>query len=113
MTAKEILKAARGLISDREHWTTKAYARGRHGGTVPVSSKEACQFCAIGAADRIVYLRTGSLVTRDSETLREEVMRALILATITLGYTAVTDVNDIGGHALTLTMYDRAIEKAA
>ena len=99
MTPLEILKAARALITDPQHWTTGDYARDVEGHGVGSGSPDAVAWCAFGAI---------SAVGRDaSRRHRDSADEALRLACGGL----VGDANDRYGHAYILAAYDRAIAK--
>ena len=55
MTTKEILIQAKALISDKDHWTQRFFARNKERMPVSPAGKSACQWCAIGAIIRIRY----------------------------------------------------------
>ena len=49
MTTIELLKAARALIAEPEHWTTVLPARNGHGYGTEVLGSDTVAWCAVGA----------------------------------------------------------------
>jgi len=95
MTDLKILTASRELISKPENWTQKAYARGKSGRKVKVTSKLAVCFCPIGAIAKIAKLGT-------LEVLCGETAKAL-------GQSHLVYFNDTHTHAEVLALFDAAI----
>lgn len=52
MTTLEVLRKAREVIANPEHWTRGAYAKDVNGNEVNFAGKTACKFCAAGAIFR-------------------------------------------------------------
>jgi hypothetical protein len=96
MTPLDALKAARDLITNYDHWTTRVFARASDGGMIDPHSEYACQFCAVGA---IIHIA-------DRNGLPFQAVRSLLPDNI-----AAT--NDFDGHAAVLREYDIAIAKCA
>jgi len=98
----EQLIAARALIADKANWTQTRLARDEYGTSVDPSVPDACRFCAVGAAIRVVG---------DQEPATAMV-NVLDKAAWRLFKRLVVDVNDARGHAETLRVYDEAIAVA-
>jgi hypothetical protein len=96
-----VLRAARKLIEDPEHWTTAALARDANGKEVPPDAGEAVRWCAYGAC--VVVSRSGLLMDLSQ--------RALEKAASASGGGGVEAVNDNDGHAAVLELYDTAIRR--
>jgi hypothetical protein len=94
--ALAIGRAARALIADPAHWTSRALARDGIGDPVPPQWNTAVSFCALGAVSR---------VTNGNEHETQEFFRHLYRFT-TLH---IAIVNDRCGHAAVLDLFDRAI----
>jgi hypothetical protein len=56
MTSKELLTKAKKLIDKPKNWTQGAFARNEINIAVPVSAPNACQFCLLGAIERVCAL---------------------------------------------------------
>jgi hypothetical protein len=107
MTPAEILRAAKALIADPKRWTMGEYARDTAGAFVSPTDPAACCFCAIGA-----LARAAGRPVCDIE--REDLPAAGFLqeACRETGAYFPHRVNDDGGHAAVMAMYDRAISLA-
>lgn len=98
-TPSEILRAARDKIADPARWTQNAHALDRYGEVVDAKDERAVRWCAMGAL----------LPELDGKpmSIKDAVYRHLESALGSTDY--VTNVNDRGGHAAVLNLYDRAI----
>jgi hypothetical protein len=56
MTSKELLTKAKKLIDKPKNWTQGAFARNEINIAVPISAPNACQFCLMGAIERVCAL---------------------------------------------------------
>lgn len=113
MNEVEILKAARSLIEDQNCWATGKLARDAAGLGCDVYSDSACQFCALGALERIQLM---THTWRGDGFLYKSAIKLLIDRDV-LGWrlsckASPAYVNDVLGHAAVMEMYDRAIEMA-
>ena len=68
----KVLQTARGMIEDKEHWTTKVAARNKNGKVVNGYWEEASQWCATAAIRRAIDQQHQGYV---DETLAIEVIR--------------------------------------
>lgn len=109
MTTAALLKAARQKIEKPENWTQGANARDKNGAECPLESKEACQFCALGAV---------STVEDESSHLgylwaEGALLRAVLQLQPDSPANPVTVIhfNDHGTHADVLKMFDLAIKE--
>lgn len=102
MTALEILRAARALISKPERWTQGSNARNpRTKRRVSVRSPLAGQFCAVGSMDRVF---NGSLP-------RFERWNAGAALSEMIAPFSLSDFNDTHTHPEVLALFDRAIAR--
>ena len=53
MKTKDILNKAKELISNPNHWAKGSYAFNKQGKEVSYESNDACQFCALGAINKV------------------------------------------------------------
>lgn len=98
----DVLRAARAIIAEREHWTTGEMARNAEGNSCPWGSRDAVRFCALGAIRRVVR-DPGDVI--DACAVLHAAARALYPEKASF----VTEVNDQLGHEAVLAMFDRAI----
>lgn len=102
----ELLKAARDLIADPAHHTTRAYGRDAAGARLSTGfAPEAVCWCAVGALQCAALQPVAGNWKLALDTL-EEAAQDLFEAD-------VVSVNDGRGHGPVMRMYDRAIEMAA
>jgi hypothetical protein len=101
----ELLKAARDLISDPAHHTTKAFARNGEGRRVTLlgNDPDAVCWCAVGAIQCLARNRYD----------RREAIKALDDVALDIFGVSIVAVNDDRGHEAVMRVYDRAIEMAA
>ena len=97
VTALEVLKAARELISRPEAWTQGVWARDASGEKVLSTSREAVCWCALGA------------VTRSACNALEQEVAFTELRQGTTGFGGIGDFNDQSSHGEVLALFDRAI----
>lgn len=110
----EILKAARGRLSDPDHWYQGEYACDEDGAYIAANSERACKWCAAGAVL--------AELDRDIAVGEPEVADALepLVGAISGQPPADDMVQEIASfnddpdrtHAEILALYDRAIELA-
>jgi hypothetical protein len=102
----EILKAARALISEPEHWTQETYARDKDGNKAHVQSPSAYCFCSSGAVRR-ACIEQGE---ENDEVAGEAV---LYLSDMVDGmsdsFNNIVIYNDNHTHAEVLAVFDKAI----
>ncbi len=91
MTAREVLQAARDLISDRSHWRTGQL------------EDERGRVCAIGALNRVVG------VSNEEESYNNPAIRPAVEALARV----LPDVDDENDHDCVIAAFDAAIEKAS
>jgi hypothetical protein len=97
----QILERARTLIADERHWCPGDLARNALGFPVSPTDGNAEQRCALGALVAAAHEFTNDpgLVHH----LATTAMRPLV------GATSLTHINDAGGHAVVLELFDLAI----
>lgn len=96
-TKLEVLKAARERITDKKSWTTKAMARDKNSRVTSASDPKACKWCATGAIKLEAILRGHE----DWWSVVAEIQRPR--------FESVVWVNDMGGHAAILDLFDKTI----
>lgn len=106
LTALQILKAARKLLSKPERWIQHSSARSSGGLTVKVKSPDAVGWCAIGAIRRC----------DDNRSTNGCVAERCLTLTIPRSskHCGITGYNDAQGrsHKQIMTWFDRAIKRA-
>jgi len=107
MTPKEILIAAREIVTEPEHWTRGHYAASARGDMTVVTSCEAVCFCAVGAIRRAVW-EDGDENIANAKMAVGQLCRKVGLA----GEITLVSWNDAKGrtHAEVLALFDKAIE---
>ena len=107
---RQILSRARAIIADEVNWTSKALARDSSGRLCEWDDARATAFCALGA-----LVRAASEFIRDDYVAHSFAMEATrqILEASRLSGSCLPMLNDSGGHALTLAMFDRALDASA
>lgn len=103
MTPKEVLIAARALISDPGKWTRGDYAIDKDGKTVSVLSQDATCWCALGAIRKAGHY----YCDRNEPALFLE--RAIFGEKIDF----IDVFNDSHTHEEVIAAFDRAIELAS
>lgn len=109
MTTLEILTAARNLISDPAHWTTRVPARNEAHEVTSPRNDDACQWCALGA---IAAVMPEQAYTVDSTAAILSLSRYCGSAFQDPGYPIgrITRINDSEGHTAILSAFDKAIQ---
>jgi hypothetical protein len=97
----EVLKKARGLISDPKHWTQGTFAKDAYGREVDPEDDQAICFCAIGA----IHAAAGGM--------NEDCGRAIWDLRIRTPERSVSEFNDHRSHAEVLELFDDAIARLA
>lgn len=106
MTSLEILKAARDLITDRKHWTTRAYFRDKNGECCSLRD-DTYSYCLSGALMK-ASVNLGAGLGEDYGVSSKYMWEATRQAT---GFYEIPSfANDQGGHDVVLSILDRAIE---
>lgn len=100
----DILRRARALITDPQHWTTRYTARDREGDPTSEWTDDAVSFCAIGAINRCSE-STGASCAADYARAAVDALHALPVS----DPYPITLVNDHHGHAVVLQRFDIAI----
>lgn len=103
MNLVAMMVAAKNLILNKSNWTKGMLARDKCGNAVCPESKEACQFCAMGALDRIIKKEEAGPV--NANFLRKELHRAAQR----MGRNSAIAVNDACEHSDVMKMFDEAI----
>ena len=96
---RDLLVAARELISDSERWTQGCNARDRNGAPVPHEHQAAVAWCAAGACRRV---SAGTPLLRTVREARNRLDRAVPLGRL-------GDFNDTHTHAEVLALFDTAV----
>lgn len=99
----DILRQARDLIAEPEHWCQGAFARKVCGGTVPPGSPDAARWCMLGALMRCAVWVPEWILARAS----------VVLEDIVSPY-SIESYNDLRGryHHEVIAVYNRAIAAA-
>lgn len=101
-----VLRAAKQIISDPSRWTCGEYARTSRGKCIGVECDAAVSFCSIGAL--------ASALGSDVDAAENSAAYKLLHRVATEeSYWSVASLNDQGGHAAAMSMFDRAIEIAS
>lgn len=104
------LISAKDLISDPKHWTTDMLARNHQGRNCSPLSEKAVSFCAVGAMMRVTDIDLVSPLVVPTHPLRRAAAEIYVPGLSCKATPA--RVNNALGHAVTLGMFDRAIELA-
>ena len=99
----DVLRAARKRIDDKSRWTRLVPARDRVGIPVDADDESARSWCVLGA----VNADTPDSVRGHESTWR--LTGALRIIAVRLGYDTIGAANDLGGHAVALSILDAAI----
>ena len=100
MKTREILVAARELISQPERWTKGEYARDLNGRRVSPGGPNAVCWCSIGAMAKVAGLSSGEMEASEASV-------TLALAAESNG--VIPEWNDASGHQSVVEAFDRAI----
>jgi len=103
ITAAEVLKKARNLISKPENWTQGYAARNKLGAPVHIYSEDANCFCAVGAVGRAVHEL--ELNSKERDVLLLSYFDPVL-------HTSVAEFNDSNTHNKVLELFDKAIAEA-
>lgn len=102
-TDLDLLKCARSLITDPEHWTTQAYARLSNKGFAYIHAPDTHSYCAQGAIYKAIYLHMGDVhyfaIGRPILNLLEKNLDGQPLMV----------VNDCSTHERVLSVFDKTI----
>lgn len=102
MTVAQTLKDVKELLGpEGEHWTQEAYARGKSGRAVKTLGKAACQWCLVGAFNRV----------RTERNITLPVFSGVLRNTGMLDY-SIVDFNDTHEWPEVSALLDKAIEEA-
>lgn len=99
--AVRILRHAKALISNKEHWIKDEFATNAYGEVVPSYDDTACKFCAVGANRKAVGFGKSDIS-----------LPYLTMATalMTLGTSAhIAKFNDMATHEEVMELFDVAI----
>jgi len=95
----EVLRQARALISDRDHWMCGNYASGPNGKARKPNDEDAVRWCALGAIIRVGGYSLGA----------DRAVRALQMNTFAVARLGVSGYNDTKGHTAMLAVFDQTI----
>lgn len=104
----ENLIAARNLISDKNNWCTFNRAQNEHGEFVEPTDYSACQFCAVGAVQKVMGYDCNSLDYQDVYQLPE--VEFLSSVSKVFYGRPIYITNDSLGHKEVLKVFDHAIQ---
>ncbi|UTS52108.1 hypothetical protein [Synechococcus phage BUCT-ZZ01] len=99
----ETLIAAKDLIKDKKNWCRVNRAQNKKGQYVDPWHRSACQFCAVGAVQKVANY-DNNIYTSPEVVLLNNVSRQIFGR-------AVFMVNDEYGHDEVMQVFDKAIEK--
>ncbi len=102
-----ILKAARAIIEDPKHWTSRTFSRLKDGTPCLIDDPNAYSFCAEGALERANPART------ETWAAAADFLDAAANKLSDLDGGGIVYINDRRGHAAVLGCFDRAIEAAS
>lgn len=102
-SAVEVLKKAKALIADPEHWCQGVMAKNDFGSEVYPDDLDACRWCAEGGMRAVQPFGTHSF-TSAWDLLKE--------AAAEVGYMSPVSLNDEANHPTVMKMFDRAIALA-
>ena len=105
MTTKKILQKARELITDPTNWTQNVTARDNQNFPVVATQRDACQWCAVGALARTVYLNIGFKQRAKAYLKAQQSLQKVIPEDTLIG-----TYNDNHTHQDILATFDKAIE---
>lgn len=106
MNALEILKSARAILSNPDHWIKDDMAKDKNRKSVETSDPEACSFCTLGALRRAagITFRNSNAYTDARVAIREELPNNTVSIACYNDRVSTT-------HADVLGLFDRAISK--
>ena len=113
-----ILRNARAMINDKDHWTQTVFARDEQGKPVDPGSDKACQWCATGAIMASAYLLMDiprHFAENKARQLAEYLGIIVRERTYSVGaynVGSIEDYNDELDHASVLAIFDEAIRRA-
>lgn len=108
LTALDVLKKARKLISNRENWIKGYSARDREGNCTSSAGAKAYSFCSTGALWAVVKNQNEDLYYEPRNLLQSEIRKLP-----KQHYYSVVDFNDDPKttHKQVLSIFDRAIKR--
>jgi hypothetical protein len=105
MNAKEVLVAAKNLLSDPNKWTKGEMARTINNVDVPFYAKNATCWCTLGAINKVLF--------DANEETNKLAFKYLSDAASSFGYRYISDMNDEVDHDAVMKLFDAAIKLAA
>lgn len=107
---QQILRKARGLLSDKRKWTRYGAARTGNGAVCPPYAPEAVKFCAYGAIARAALEVTGD--TQQARRLARSIEMLLVGGErAPQPPNRLCYVNDRKGYAAVMGLFDAAAER--
>lgn len=106
--AARLLRAARAIIEDPEHWTKRYYARDAQDRSARVEDDDACKFCSLGAVHK-AFLNDQTFKLTDTYYAKDFLGKVTRHLTPNLG---IGGYNDTHNHEQVLEMFDQAIKLA-
>jgi hypothetical protein len=112
-TIADILREARALIVDPEHWTQGHYAESFDGCEVPATDPMAFRFCPLGAVRRVVNVSWGEECTEYADA---EIELHVAAHAVDSDFETIAELNDFFhsdvGHRYVMQAFDIAIDNA-
>jgi hypothetical protein len=104
-----ILKQAREILSNPDHWTKGCNARDRYGHSCASAGGEACKWCAHGALCKLTPADTQEEKQKACD-IRNKAMGYLRKVSESRGFISFTYYNDeVATHSDILSLFDEAI----
>jgi hypothetical protein len=104
---REIVQKARGLISDKKHWTHGSYAATRSGKPCHTAHPDVYKFCAEGA---ICLAALRAVKGRMAKGMHMGHAVVIALNSVSSGTPmTVICINDANGHQAVLELFDKAL----
>lgn len=109
---RQVLRKARGLLSDKRRWTRYGAARTGSGAVCPPYAPDAVKFCAYGALARAALEVTGS--KGQARRLAQSIETMLVGGErAAQPHSRLCHVNDRKGYAAVIALLDSAAEEDA
>lgn len=106
----KVIKAAKEILKDRDHWTKDSFARTSDGNTIGFSSSHACKFCAEGALKRACFNLDVSSFDCSRIIHYVDAVANNMYDTYMVN---INDDNDDAGFDMIHNVFDKAIERLA
>ncbi|UTS52110.1 hypothetical protein [Synechococcus phage BUCT-ZZ01] len=100
----ETLIAAKQLIEDEKNWCRVERAKDKKGRYVEPTNRSACQFCAVGAVQKVMSYDQIDVYTSQEVKFLDIISRNMYGQPVFI-------INDDLGHGYVLKIFDKAIEQ--